>query len=100
MLKFRGMLWSFLRGVFTPINCFLFILQNILCKIELFEECRYLFSNLSSTRAITHCSPINRNSPIDILLGFSTLSSNERIWGDPHGILWAVPRPLFITFTF
>ena len=31
--------------MFTPINCFLLILQNIFCKIELFEECRYLFSN-------------------------------------------------------
>ena len=39
------MLLLFLQGVFTPINCFCFILQNTLCKIELSAESLHLFSN-------------------------------------------------------
>ena len=39
------MLSSFLRVVFTSINGFGFTLENTSCKIELFTEYRYLFSN-------------------------------------------------------
>ena len=42
---FKGMLLSFLQGIFTLINCFYFILQNISWKIELFAGYWYLFSN-------------------------------------------------------
>ena len=45
MLKFKGMILSFLQGFFFPINYFCFILQNTLRKIELFAECLYLFCN-------------------------------------------------------
>ena len=39
------MLSAFLQDVFSPINCFCFILRNTLCNIELFAVYRCLFSN-------------------------------------------------------
>ena len=64
--------FSYFYSVFTPINCFCFVLQNTFFKIEIFAEYQYLFS----VSCLGYCV-MERISTVQRVLIIKTFYKNE-----------------------